>query len=48
LAAYAETILLSTSTFLIQSERSKGMSPQALVNLFWRWYARGRFKPYNG
>jgi hypothetical protein len=25
-------------TFLIQSERSKGMSPQAIVNLFWRWY----------
>lgn len=38
LAEYAETILMSTSTFLIQSERSRGMSPQAVVNLFWRWY----------
>jgi integrase len=38
LAEYAETILMSTSTFLVQSERSRGMSPQAVVNLFWRWY----------
>jgi len=38
LAEYAETILISTSTFLVQSERSRGMSPQAVVNLFWRWY----------
>jgi integrase/recombinase XerD len=38
LAEYAETILMSTSTFLVQSERSRGMSPQAIVNLFWRWY----------
>jgi site-specific recombinase XerD len=29
---------MPTSTFLIQSERSRGMSPQAVVNLFWRWY----------
>ena len=35
---YAETIFMPTSTFLIQSERSTGMSPQAIVNLFWRWY----------
>jgi len=40
LAAYAETILMSTSTLLVQSERSRGMSPQAIVNLFWRWYRR--------
>jgi integrase/recombinase XerD len=38
LADYFKTIWLPTSTFLIQSERSKGMSPQAIVNLFWRWY----------
>ncbi len=38
LAEYAETILMSTSTFLVQSERSRGMSPQAVVNLFLRWY----------
>lgn len=38
LAEYAKTILMSTSTFLVQSERSRGMSPQAVVNLFWRWY----------
>lgn len=38
LAEYSNTILMSTSTFLIQSERSRGMSPQAIVNLFWRWY----------
>ena len=38
LAEYAETILMSSSTFLVQSERSRGMSPQAIVNLFWRWY----------
>ena len=25
-------------TLLIQSGRSRGMSPQAIVNLFWRWY----------
>jgi integrase len=24
--------------FLIESERSDRMSPQAIVNLFWRWY----------
>jgi integrase/recombinase XerD len=38
LAEYAKTILIPTSLFLIESERSKGMSPQAIVNLFWRWY----------
>jgi integrase/recombinase XerD len=35
---YSKTIWMPTSPFLIESERSKGMSPQALVNLFWRWY----------
>jgi site-specific recombinase XerD len=38
LAEYSNTILMSTSTFLVQSERSRVMSPQAVVNLFWRWY----------
>ena len=38
LREYAKTIWMPTSTFLIQSERSRGMSPQAIVNLFWRWY----------
>ena len=38
LREYAETVWMPTSTFLIQSERSRGMSPQAVVNLFWRWY----------
>jgi hypothetical protein len=40
LREYAETVWMPTSTFLIQSERSRGMSPQAVVNLFWRWYRR--------
>jgi integrase/recombinase XerD len=35
---YSKTIGMKTSTFLIESERSKGMSPQAVVNLFQRWY----------
>jgi len=35
---YSKTVLMPDSPFLIESERSKGMSPQALVNLFWRWY----------
>jgi integrase len=35
---YSKTVWISVSTFLIESERSKGMSPQAVVNLFWRWY----------
>jgi integrase/recombinase XerD len=35
---YARTVYLPDSTFVIESERSKEMSPQALVNLFWRWY----------
>ena len=35
---YSKTISIPTSTFMIESERSKGMSPQAVVNLFWRWY----------
>jgi integrase len=38
LVAYSKTVLMPDSPFLIESERSKGMSPQALVNLFWRWY----------
>jgi integrase/recombinase XerD len=38
LREYADTIWLPTSTFLIQSERSRGMSPQAIVVLFWRRY----------
>jgi len=38
LAEYAETIWMPDSLFLIESERSRGMSPQAIVNLFWRWY----------
>jgi integrase/recombinase XerD len=40
LREYAETIWMPTSTFLIQSERSRGMSPQAVVNLFWMVPAR--------
>ncbi len=38
LVDYSKTVLMADSPFLIESERSKGMSPQALVNLFWRWY----------
>jgi integrase/recombinase XerD len=38
LAEYSKTIWMPTSMFLIASERSDGMSPQAIVNLFWRWY----------
>jgi len=38
LVEYSKTVLMADSPFLIESERSKGMSPQALVNLFWRWY----------
>jgi integrase/recombinase XerD len=38
LVEYSKTVLMPDSPFLIESERSKGMSPQALVNLFWRWY----------
>ena len=38
LADYSKTIWMPTCTLLIQSERSRGMSPQAIVNLFWRWY----------
>jgi integrase/recombinase XerD len=38
LVEYSKTVLIPDSPFLIESERSKGMSPQALVNLFWRWY----------
>jgi integrase/recombinase XerD len=40
LVEYSKTVLMPDSPFLIESERSKGMSPQALVNLFWRWYRR--------
>src|SRR6202050_5085908 len=43
LREYAETIWMPTSTFLIQSERSRGMSPQAIVNLFWRLYRHVSF-----
>jgi integrase/recombinase XerD len=35
---YSKTIWMPNSPFLIASERSRGMSPQAVVNLFWRWY----------
>jgi integrase len=38
LAAYAETTIIASSSFLIESERSNKMSAQAIVNLFWRWY----------
>ncbi|HVR57026.1 MAG TPA: site-specific integrase [Pseudolabrys sp.] len=38
LAAYAKTTIISSSKFVIESERSSGMSAQAIVNLFWRWY----------
>jgi integrase/recombinase XerD len=38
LVEYSKTVWISVSTSLIESERSKGMSPQAVVNLFWRWY----------
>ena len=38
LVEYSKTVLMPDSPFLIESERSKGMSPQAIVNLFWRWY----------
>jgi integrase/recombinase XerD len=38
LVNYSKTVYMPDSPFLIESERSKGMSPQAVVNLFWRWY----------
>lgn len=38
LAAYAPTVGIASGRFLIESERSDGMSAQAIVNLFWRWY----------
>jgi integrase/recombinase XerD len=38
LLEYSNTIWIPSSLFLIESERSKGMSPQAIVNLFQRWY----------
>src|SRR5690242_16762765 len=38
LAEYSKTIWIPNSTFLIASERSREMSPQVVVNLFWRWY----------
>jgi integrase/recombinase XerD len=38
LVEYSKTVLMPDSPLLIESERSKGMSPQAMVNLFWRWY----------
>lgn len=36
LVEYSKTIPMRH--FLIESERSEGMSPQAIVNLFQRWY----------
>jgi integrase len=44
LAEYAKTILVSSGKFLIESERSRHMSPQAIVNLFWRWYRHVGFE----
>ena len=38
IAAYAKTTIISSSEFVIESERSDRMSAQAVVNLFWRWY----------
>jgi integrase len=38
LDAYAQTTVLASGSFLIESERSNRMSAQAIVNLFWRWY----------
>jgi integrase/recombinase XerD len=38
LVEYSKTVYMPGSPFLIESERSRGMSPQAVVNLFWRWY----------
>jgi integrase len=38
LAAYAKTTIISSSEFVIESERSNRMSAQAIVSLFWRWY----------
>lgn len=38
LTAYAPTTGIVSRNFLIESERSDRMSPQAIVNLFWRWY----------
>jgi integrase len=38
LIAYAPTVGIVSGRFLIESERSDGMSAQAIVNLFWRWY----------
>lgn len=38
LASYAKTTIVASGNYLIESERSNRMSPQAIVNLFWRWY----------
>src|SRR4029077_1731789 len=38
LAEYSKTIWWPNSVFLIETERSREMSQQAIVNLFWRWY----------
>jgi len=43
LVEYSKTIWMPDSLFLIESERSRGMSPQAIVNLFWRWYRHAGF-----
>jgi integrase len=38
LVEYSKTTVVTSNRFLIESERSERMSPQAIVNLFWRWY----------
>jgi len=35
---YAKTVCVENNATIIESERSDRMSPQAIVNLFWRWY----------
>jgi integrase/recombinase XerD len=47
LREYAETVWMPTSSFWIQSERSRGMSAQAIVNLFWRWYRHVGFDGFS-
>ena len=38
LAAYSKTTIIAINGYMIESARSDGMSAQAMVNLFWRWY----------
>ncbi|QDW35832.1 site-specific integrase [Bradyrhizobium sp. KBS0727] len=45
LVAYAPTVGIVSGRFMIESERSRSMSAQAIVNLFWRWY---RYVGFNG